>query len=1274
MNRRPSIFIVSVMTLVLLLIATTQVQAQTMEPTLPNGCSTNSPTQNWINSVTSTPTSITVTLNDPPRPEGALIVICSPNDSNIYSENTIFTLFTPAAGSHTIHRIGWNQPTNAPPVKPATDYWVRIRDGTGYGGNYSEWYYIRTKAVSLTLNSAGADNTYQSGDEIEVTATFTESVTVTGSPRIPFTLGQETLHAVYDSGSPGTALEFSYTVVAGDLDTDGIEIAANALENHGGSTINLTSDSSVAAALEHGAVTASANHKVDGGAVTTPTVPEFANDTMTLEVAENTASGSNVGTAVTAVDRDRDTLTYSLSGTDAGSFDIDSANGQITVGSGTVLDYETTTSYSVTVGVTDGKNDNGDDESSPTVDATIVVEISVTNVEEPPEVPTNVTVTGASSSSLAVSWTAPSNQGARLDGYDVRYFQGTSSPSAESQWIDHAHSGTGTSTTISGLAANTAYQVQVRAKGDGNSAWVFASGVTERLPAPPEFANDNVTLAVVENTAAGSDVGVPVTASDVNGDTLTYSLSGTDAGSFDIDSASGQIKVGSGTALNYEAKNSYSVTVEVTDSEDENGNTQDPPTVDDTVAVVINVTNIEEPPGLPTNVTVTAVSKSSVSVSWTAPSDHGARLSGYDVRYYQGTSAPTDESQWINHAHSDTGTSTTISGLSANTDYQVQVRATGDGAGDWVTASGVTEALPTVPEFASDSAVRTVAENLASGSSVGAVVVATDSDRDTLTYSLSGTDAGSFNIDSATGQITVGSGTVLNFETKSRYSVTVGVTDGEDENGDTQVSPTIDDTIAVRIQLIDVNEEPEFSDGARTTRSVAENSPAGTLIGEPVAATDVDRGDRLTYTLSGTDRAAFTINSDNGQLAVAPNTTLDFETTPTLVVTVTATDAAGASVGITVVINLTDKSEPPKVPSGVTQRNTTDSSLTVLWDAPGRGDPPVVSYLLQYRVSGSGNQWTDINTTFTSVNLTGLKDDFNYRVRVLATNADGASGWSEKIVKTFPSSSPCSYPHQQVDLKTPPTSVAATYKSITVEAAIKSFAQFYLCKPDALGNYTRSSTPDIRANGQYKHTFTDVTAGSRHWVGGVTFAENGFSTLTIEWTAVDVPNNEPPVFDSLDGVRSVAENSPADTNIGAAFTATDPEGDTLQWTLGGTDAEYFLIEVNENEAQLKLAEDAKLDYETRRSYRLTLAVSDGLNHDAEADTTPDASLPITVTVTDVIEKPLAPTILRTAGQSAGGLLIRWSAPDNTGRPPIVDYDLQYRDAGTTNTFVDARYD
>ena len=54
---------------------------------------------------------------------------------------------------------------------------------------------------------------------IEVTATFGESVTVSGTPRIAFTLGTETKHLSYASGSPGTALVFSYTVASGDEDS-----------------------------------------------------------------------------------------------------------------------------------------------------------------------------------------------------------------------------------------------------------------------------------------------------------------------------------------------------------------------------------------------------------------------------------------------------------------------------------------------------------------------------------------------------------------------------------------------------------------------------------------------------------------------------------------------------------------------------------------------------------------------------------------------------------------------------------------------------------------------------------------------------------------------------------------------------------------------------------------------------------------------------------------------------------------------------------------------
>ena len=53
----------------------------------------------------------------------------------------------------------------------------------------------------------------------------------------------------------------------------------------------------------------------------------------------------------------------------------------------------------------------------------------------------------------------------------------------------------------------------------------------------------------------------------------------------------------------------------------------------------------------------------------------------------------------------------------------------------------------------------------------------------------------------------------------------------------------------------------------RTARTVAENTVAGEAIGAPVAATDPDNGDTLTYTLGGADAASFDIVSTSGQAA-----------------------------------------------------------------------------------------------------------------------------------------------------------------------------------------------------------------------------------------------------------------------------------------------------------------------------------------------------------------------------------------------------------------------
>ena len=109
-----------------------------------------------------------------------------------------------------------------------------------------------------------------------------------------------------------------------------------------------------------------------------------------------------------------------------------------------------------------------------------------------------------------------------------------------------------------------------------------------RAPSFPD--SDSITRSVDENTVAGTHVGAPIAATDSDNDVLVYSLSGTDAASFDIVASSGQLRTR--LVLDYEARSSYSVTVSVSDGKDVNG---DPDTaIDDTTALRINVTDADE--------------------------------------------------------------------------------------------------------------------------------------------------------------------------------------------------------------------------------------------------------------------------------------------------------------------------------------------------------------------------------------------------------------------------------------------------------------------------------------------------------------------------------------------------------------------------------------------------------------------------------------------------------------------------------------------------------
>ena len=101
---------------------------------------------------------------------------------------------------------------------------------------------------------------------------------------------------------------------------------------------------------------------------------------------------------------------------------------------------------------------------------------------------------------------------------------------------------------------------------------------------------------------------------------------------------------------------------------------------------------------------------------------------------------------------------------------------------------------------------------------------------------------------------------------------------------------------------------PIAQENTNQTREIAENTPAGTNIGAPVAASDTDV---LTYSLDGADAASFDINRATGHLIT--KAALDHEEDAEYIVMVAATDPFGASITAQVTVAVTDVNEAPSV-------------------------------------------------------------------------------------------------------------------------------------------------------------------------------------------------------------------------------------------------------------------------------------------------------------------------------------------------------------------------
>ena len=134
--------------------------------------------------------------------------------------------------------------------------------------------------------------------------------------------------------------------------------------------------------------------------------------------------------------------------------------------------------------------------------------------------------------------------------------------------------------------------------------------------------------------------------------------------------------------------------------------------------------------------------------------------------------------------------------------------------------------------------------------------------------------------------------------------------------------------------------QPFFTEDPSTTRSVAENTAAGTNIGSSaLKAMDAedDDGDTLTYGLSGTDAASFDIvdvEGADGGGQLKTKAALDFETKTSYMVMVTVTDGRDADNNvdatvddtIRVTIMVTDVNEAPEFAAETATREVAENT------------------------------------------------------------------------------------------------------------------------------------------------------------------------------------------------------------------------------------------------------------------------------------------------------------------------------------------------------------
>ena len=1006
------------------------------------------------------------------------------------------------------------------------------------------------------------------------------------------------------------------------------------------------------------------------GSTNTPTnaLPTFTEGASTSRDFNETigdeavATASNIDNPVTATDTG-DTLTYSLDGMDKAKFEIISTNGQLRTKVGEKYSHEEQSSYSVTVKVEDGNSASD----------TIAVTLNVMDQDEAPLAPNapSVSATPGSNNSLDVSWTAPTNTGRpAITNYDLQYQKTT-----ETEWTDGPQNVTGLSASIPNLTGGTSYQVQVRARNaEGAVAWSASGTGRTDTPTAPGVSVLPTVLTVTEEDTAGASYTVVLDSQPTADVTVT------------VAGHSGTEVTPTPTSLTFTTSNwesAQTITVTATDTV----------TMNDTVTLTHSAASMDtEYNGITIDSVAVTVNDTAAGICGRTPEVRDALV---------GLIPGVSDCAAVTAADL-----AAITGPLDLSSQSIDELAAGDFAGLTAleTLNLFNNKLTALPDdvFAGLTALNTL--NLDHNELIALP--------DDVFAGLTALKVLYLNYNELTAlpdRVFAGL-TSLEFlylgKNEQLTELTVGVFAGLtslkllylDNNGlETLPDGVFAGLISLQVLRLQGNTVASFAPTAEALPDDGTVPVAGGTVTLDGSGSGGPWGTNVTYRWAlATPASGVTVMFDDDASAMPvvtiPELAADTELTFTLTVT-----GRGGTYGIA---PATDTAKVTATDSVIVSGDATLGGLTVNDGTSGLTLAPAFAPGTFVYTASAGNAVATVTLTATvnhadasvsAVTLAGAAiDDHDFADGITVSSL--LVGGNEIVVTVTAENGATQTYTVTVSRATtaataPGVSVSETALTVREEDATgDSYMVFLDTQPTAdvtvtvAGHSGTEVTPNptsltfTTSNWGTPQTVTVTAAADANLVNetvtlthSAASADGNYNSITIDDVTVTVNDNDTtnvaPTFDegastSRDFNETIGDEAVATAgNIGNPVTATDT-GDTLTYSLDGMDKAKFEIISTNGQLQTKVGE--KYSHEAQSSYSVTVKVVDS---QGASDT-----IAVTLNVTDQDEAPLAPntpSVTATSGSTAS-LDVSWTAPTNTGRPAITNYDLQYQVPGASS--------